>query len=65
MRWRGVDLPSSPAGHGGTSARVIKTRFHVNLAERGVDALPRRLGFRRLPMRSRHPRRDPAARETQ
>jgi hypothetical protein len=31
LRWRWVDLPSSPAGHGGTSARVIKIRFHVTL----------------------------------
>src|SRR5271166_5871818 len=50
--WRRVDL-----------ARVIKTRFDVSLAERSVGAMLRRLGFRRLSVRPRHPRQDPAAQE--
>ncbi len=53
VRWRRVDL-----------ARVIKARFNVTLAERGVGAMLRRLGFRRLSVRPRHPRQDPAAQET-
>ena len=52
VRWRRVDL-----------ARVIKTRFNVTLAERSVGAMLRRLGFRRLSVRPRHPRQDPAAQE--
>src|ERR1700732_3759242 len=44
VRWRRVDL-----------ARVIKTRFNVILAERSVGAMLRRLGFRRLSVRPRHP----------
>jgi transposase len=54
VRWRRVDL-----------ARVIKTRFNVTLAERSVGAMLRRLGFRRLSVRPRHPQQDPAAQETQ
>ena len=50
--WRRVDL-----------ARVIKARFNVTLAERSVGAMLRRLGFRRLSVRPRHPRQDPAAQE--
>jgi transposase len=53
VRWRRVDL-----------ARVIKARFNVTLAERSVGAMLRRLGFRRLSVRPRHPRQDPAAQET-
>jgi transposase len=53
VRWRRVDL-----------ARVIKTRFNVTLAERSVGAMLRRLGFRRLSVRPRHPQQDPAAQET-
>jgi len=53
VRWRRVDL-----------ARVIKARFNVILAERSVGAMLRRLGFRRLSVRPRHPRQDPAAQET-
>ena len=53
VRWRRVDL-----------ARVIKTRFNVTLAERSVGAMLRRLGFRRLSVRPRHPQQDPAALET-
>ncbi len=52
VRWRRVDL-----------ARVIKTQFHVTLAERSVGAMLRRLGFRRLSVRPRHPQQDPAAQE--
>src|ERR1700687_3437 len=52
VRWRRVDL-----------ARVIKTRFNVILAERSVGAMLRRLGFRRLSVRQRHPPQDPAAQE--
>jgi transposase len=52
VRWRRVDL-----------ARVIKTRFNVIVAERGVGAMLRRLGFRRLSVRPRHPQQDPAAQE--
>jgi transposase len=52
VRWRQVDL-----------ARVIKTRFDVTLAERSVGAMLRRLGFRRLSVRLRHPQQDPAAQE--
>jgi transposase len=49
VRWRRVDL-----------ARVIKTQFHVTLDERSVGAMLRRLGFRRLSVRPRHPQQDPA-----
>jgi putative transposase len=52
VRWRRVDL-----------ARVIKTRFNVTLAERSVGAMLRRLGFRRLSVRPRHPKQEPAAQE--
>jgi len=44
VRWRRMDL-----------SRVIQTRFGVRLAERSVGALLRRLGFRRLSARPRHP----------
>jgi hypothetical protein len=47
VRWRRVDL-----------ARVIKTRSKVTLAERSVGAMLRRLGFRRLSVRPRHPQED-------
>jgi transposase len=53
VRWRRVDL-----------AHVIKTWFNVTLAERSVGAMLRRLGFRRLSVRPRHPQQDPAAQET-
>ena len=53
VRWRRVNL-----------ARVIKARFNVTLAERSVGAMLRRLGFRRLSVRPRHPRQDPAVQET-
>ena len=44
IRWRRKDL-----------AEVIERRFSVVLAERSVGALLRRLGFRRLSTRPRHP----------
>ena len=44
IRWRRRDL-----------ARAIERRFGVVLAERSVGALLRRLGFRRLSTRPRHP----------
>ena len=53
VRWRRIDL-----------SRVIETRFGVHLAERSVGALLRRLGFRRLSARPRHPGQDAAAQET-
>lgn len=43
VRWRRVDL-----------AWVIKARFGVELAERSVGELLRRMGFRRLSARPRH-----------
>ena len=49
-RWRRVDL-----------SREIEARFGVVLAERTVSTLLRRLGFRRLVPRPRHPGHDPAA----
>jgi len=52
VRWRRLDL-----------ARVIKTRFNVTLAERSVGAMLHRFGFRRLSVRPRHPKQDPAAQE--
>ena len=52
VRWRRVDL-----------SRVIKQRFGVDLAERSVGDLLRRLGFRRLSARPRHPGHDAAAQE--
>jgi transposase len=44
IRWRRKDL-----------AAVIERRFGVVLAERSVGAMLRRLGFRRLSTRPRHP----------
>ena len=52
VRWRRVDL-----------AHVIKSRFNVTLAERSVGAMLRRLGFRRLSVRPRHPKQDREAQE--
>ena len=49
-RWRRADL-----------ARAIKARFGVVMAERSVSDVLRRLGFRRLVPRPRHPGHDPAA----
>lgn len=50
VRWRRVDL-----------ARVIAAEFGVSLAERTVGSLLRKLGFRRLSVRPRHPEHDAAA----
>ncbi len=50
VRWRRIDL-----------ARVIAAEFGVTLAERSVGDLLRRLGFRRLSVRPRHPNHDAAA----
>jgi transposase len=50
VRWRRADL-----------ARAIAERFGVALASRSVGRLLRRLGFRRLAPRPRHPGHDPAA----
>jgi transposase len=50
VRWRRADL-----------ARRIAERFGVALAERTVGTVLRRLGFRRLVTRPRHPGHDAAA----
>ena len=52
LRWRRIDLP-----------RVIEERFSVALAERSVGSLLRRLGFRRLSGRPRHPGHDADAQQ--
>ena len=52
VRWRRIDL-----------ARVIDARFGVRLAERSLSDVLRRLGFRRLSVRPRHPGHDAAAQE--
>lgn len=49
-RWRRADL-----------ARAIKARFGIVLAERTMSTVLRRLGFRRLVPRPRHPGHDAAA----
>lgn len=50
VRWRRADL-----------ARAIKARFGIVLAERTMSTVLRRLGFRRLVPRPRHPGHDAAA----
>ncbi len=50
VRWRCVDLQSR-----------IEREFGVNLHERTVGKLLRKLRFRRLSVRPQHPRSDPAA----
>jgi len=50
VRWRRVDL-----------ARAIEVKFGVVLAERSISTVLRRLGFRRLVARPRHPGQDAAA----
>jgi len=50
IRWRRADL-----------ARAIAARFGVVLAERTMSTVLRRLGFRRLVARPRHPDHDAAA----
>jgi transposase len=52
VRWRRIDL-----------ARKIENEWGVPLAERSVGDLLRRLGFRRLSVRPRHPKQDAAAQE--
>ena len=53
IRWRVIDLRQ----------RIVR-EFDVELHERSVGKLLRRLGFRRLSVRPRHPQADPAAQET-
>ena len=50
VRWRRSDL-----------ARAIKAKFGVVLAERSISTVLRRLGFRRLGARPRHPGHNAAA----
>lgn len=50
VRWRRADL-----------ARAIQARFGVAMAERSISDVLRRLGFRRLVPRPRHPGHDGAA----
>ena len=50
VRWRRIDL-----------AHKIEKEWGVHLAERSVGDLLRRLGFRRVSVRPRHPKQDPAA----
>jgi len=53
VRWRLVDLRE----------RIART-FDVELHERSVGKLARRLGFRRISVRPRHPQANPEAQET-
>lgn len=53
VRWRRIDL-----------ARAIAAEFGVILAERTVGSLLRRLGFRRMSVRPRHPGQDNQAQQT-
>jgi transposase len=53
VRWRVIDL-----------RQKIAREFNVELHERSVGKLLRRLRFRRLSVRPRHPEADPAAQET-
>jgi transposase len=50
VRWRRADL-----------ARAIEAEFGIVLAERSISTVLRRLGFRRLAVRPRHPGHDGAA----
>ena len=52
VRWRRVDLQA-----------LIKARFDVDLHERSVGKLLRRLGFTRLSVRPEHPASEPEAQE--
>jgi transposase len=52
VRWRRVDLQA-----------LIKARFEVELHERSVGKVLRRLGFTRLSVRPKHPASDPEAQE--
>ncbi len=53
VRWRCVDLQAE-----------IKSRFGVEVSERHVGRILKRLRFTRLSVRPRHPRADAAAQET-
>ena len=53
VRWRCVDLQAE-----------IKARFGIEISERHVGRLLRRLAFTRLSVRPRHPQADEAAQET-
>jgi transposase len=50
VRWRRIDLKA-----------LIKARYDVELHERSVGKVLRRLGFTRLSVRPRHPKADEAA----
>jgi transposase len=52
VRWRRVDLKA-----------LIKARYDVELHERSVGKVLRRLGFARLSVRPKHPSSDPAAQD--
>lgn len=52
VRWRRIDLKA-----------LIEARFDVELHERSLGKLLRRLGFARLSVRPKHPSSDPAAQE--
>jgi transposase len=52
IRWRVIDLRQ----------RIVR-EFDIELHERSVGKLLRRLGFRRLSVRPRHPQADPAAQD--
>ena len=52
VRWRCVDLRAE-----------IKLRFEVEISERHVGRLLKRLGFTRLSVRPRHPQADEAAQQ--
>ena len=53
VRWRRVDLRDE-----------IKRRFGVDLHERSVGKILASMGYRRLSVRPKHPKSDPAAQET-
>ena len=52
VRWRRIDL-----------VRRIKREFNIDMAERSVGQMLRRLGFRRLSVRPQHPGQDASAQE--
>jgi transposase len=52
VRWRRIDLQA-----------LIRDRFEVELHERSVGKLLRRLGFARMSVRPRHPSSDPRTQE--
>ena len=52
VRWRRIDLKA-----------LIKARYDVELHERSVGKVLRRLGFARLSVRPKHPKADEAAQE--